>query len=64
MTNKEKMLSGLLKGAIIAAGTGVGLLLSKCFSVEAEECPDVGEPNEPEKVIEGIFVEMEGTEEV
>lgn len=62
MKNKEKMLSGLLKGVIIAAGTGVGLLLSKCFSVEAESCPE-GEPNEPE-IIEATFVESEGTEEV
>lgn len=34
MTNKEKLLNGLLKGIIIAAGTGVGMLISSCFAVE------------------------------
>lgn len=62
MTNKETMLNGILKAGIIAAGTGIGMLVSKCFSVKEES---EGEPDEPE-VIDAEFVEIETkeTEEV
>ena len=55
----EKMLSGLLKGAIIAAGTGIGMLVAKCFKVEEVQ---EGEPNEPEEII--LEAEEIKTEEV
>lgn len=60
MKDKEKLLSTLLKGAIVAAGTGVGMLIAKCFSVK--EDPE-GEPDEPE-VIDADFEEVGETEEV
>lgn len=60
MGNKGKMLSTLLKGAIVAAGTGVGMLIAKCFS--SDDDPE-GEPNGPEAIDAG-FEEVEETEEV
>lgn len=60
MKDKSKMLSGLLKAGIIAAGAGVGMLISRCFSVDEE--PE-GESNEPD-FIDVDCKEVEETEEV
>lgn len=59
---KEKLLNTLLKAGIVAAGTGLGMMLSKCFSVD-EENPEVGEPDEPE-VIDADYAVVEEIEEV
>lgn len=60
MKDKSKMLSGLLKAGIIAAGAGVGMLISKCFSVDEES---EGELDESE-FIDVDCEEVEKIEEV
>lgn len=56
---KEKFLNSLLKAAIVAAGTGIGIAVSKCFSVEEEPNDEmIHEPIEPE------VVDVEAVEEV
>lgn len=58
--DKEKMLGKLLKGAIIAAGTGIGIMVAKCFSVEKD--PDEGEPDDSDEVIDVEFEKVSDEE--
>lgn len=55
----EKFLNNLLKGAIIAAGTGLGMLVSGCFSVKKDD-PEADD--EMDSFIDADYEEVEETE--
>lgn len=56
----EKFLNNLLKGAIIAAGTGLGMLVSGCFSVKKDD-PEA-DSDELDDFIDAEYEEVKETE--
>lgn len=56
---KGNLWSSLLKGLIVAAGTGAGMMLAKCFSVEEEE-PETEEETDSEIIDVDFSEETEG----